>query len=73
MTRAQMRLLHDPAMPFAVRASSPLRNKGYEEDWILSILGDKDFYGLPRVSWGRLDIGPTESQGELPGSLMFLR
>ena len=59
------------AVPCAVRASSPAYNAALEEDWILSLVGDVDFAGQPRVKFGALDIGAVECQSDyVPGLVL---
>lgn len=60
------------AVPCAVRANSPACNAALEEDWILSLVGDVDFAGQPRVKFGALDIGAVECQSDFVPGLVLM-
>lgn len=56
---------------YTLRPSSPARNTGLTEDWILALVGDRDLAGNPRVPDGRIDMGAF--QHVLRGTLLIVR
>ena len=47
-------------------------NKGFKEPWLMSLVGETDFLGRPRLMLGGLDIGAYECQS-MPGLLLLFR
>ena len=72
--RSDLKFSRSPATPYMPRLSSPLRDSGCSDAWIVEALGDSDFYGHARLFGGALDIGPAEydAAGER-GLSVFLR
>ena len=60
------------AVPCAIRANSPAYNAALQDDWVLSLVGDVDFAGQPRVKFGALDIGAVECQSDYVPGLMLM-
>ena len=52
---------------------SPLYDAGCQEPWLLSLVGDKDLAGNPRVFGKRVDIGAYECQKLKPGVMLIFR
>ncbi|MBQ6247492.1 MAG: hypothetical protein IJK04_11540, partial [Kiritimatiellae bacterium] len=67
--QANPRFETDDDLPYlTIRRSSPAYNAGFEDDWLLNLVGDTDFAGNPRRLFGRIDIGALERQSDkLPG------
>ena len=51
---------------------SPLYGTGCADDWILSLVGDKDLAGNQRMFGGGLDIGAYEGQLNKPGAMLIV-
>ena len=47
---------------FDIRHSSPARDLGVIEDWMVPLLGATDYAGRPRVMFGAIDAGALECQ-----------
>ena len=60
------------SIPCAIRANSPAYNAALADDWILNLVGARDFAGNPRVMFGALDIGAVECQSDYVPGLMFM-
>ena len=60
------------SVPCAIRANSPAYNAALADDWILDLVGDRDFAGNPRVMFGALDIGAVECQSDYVPGLMLM-
>ncbi|MBQ6914485.1 MAG: right-handed parallel beta-helix repeat-containing protein [Kiritimatiellae bacterium] len=60
------------AVPGSIRANSPAYNAALQDDWVLSLVGDVDVAGQPRVKFGALDIGAVECQSDfVPGMVLM--
>ncbi len=60
--------------PCSITASSRAYNAGLDAAWLLSLAGDVDFVGNPRVAFGRIDIGAVEAQSDwVPGFRLICR
>lgn len=60
--------------PCSITASSKAYNAGLDAAWLLSLAGDVDFVGNPRVAFGRIDIGAVEAQSDwVPGFRLICR
>ena len=60
------------SVPCAIRANSPAYNAALADDWILDLVGDRDFAGNPRVMFGALDIGAVECLSDYVPGLMLM-
>lgn len=47
---------------FDIRHSSPARDLGIIEDWMMPLLGTTDYAGRPRIMFGAIDAGALECQ-----------
>ena len=62
------------AIACSITASSRAYNAGLDAAWLLSLAGDVDFAGNPRVAFGRIDIGAVEAQSDwVPGFRLICR
>ena len=62
------------AIPCSITARSRAFNAGFDAAWLLSLAGDVDFAGNPRVAFGKIDIGAVEAQSNLlPGLILIYR
>ena len=62
------------AIPCSITASSRAYNAGLDAAWLISLAGDVDFAGKPRVAFGRIDIGAVEAQSDwVPGFRLICR
>ena len=69
-----MRWDRENAIPCSITARSRAYNAGLDAAWLLSLAGDVDFAGNPRVAFGTIDIGAVEAQSNLlPGLRLIFR
>ncbi len=47
---------------YDVKSTSPAFNAGLVEDWMMPLLGGKDFAGRERIKYDTIDIGALECQ-----------
>lgn len=74
MARERLRYTkRDASRPLMPSRRSPLYNGGYEADWLLALVGDKDFYGRTRQLFERIDIGPAECDIKPTGMIVLVK
>ena len=58
---------------YTPRTSSALYDAGCQEPWLLSLVGETDLAGNPRVFGAAIDIGAYECQKMKPGAMLLFR
>ena len=58
---------------YTPKTRSPLYDAGCQEPWLLSLVGETDLVGNPRVFGAAIDIGAYECQKMKPGAMLQVR
>ena len=72
LAKAALKLVDEPNGDYTPTTRSPLYGTGRADDWILSLVGDKDLAGNQRMFGGGLDIGAYECQLNKPGAMLIV-
>ena len=70
---ANMRFADEANGDYTPTTRSPAYDAGCNEPWLLSLVGDKDLAGNPRVFGAGIDIGAYECQKPKPGAMMIVK
>ena len=72
LAKSALKLVDEPNGDYTPTTRSPLYGTGCADDWILSLVGDKDLAGNQRMFGGGLDIGAYECQLNKPGAMLIV-